>query len=583
MSFCNCCNVTKSTTQNAYENTTQRQNESNIKMQLMKKDKALLSYSKSLSDSKIQIEKLQRSLNEKDQDIIQLRETIQNLSSKIDSSESMAQYQNEKMSQFKQYIDLQMSNTNSNLRKQIDKYNEVVMCLKDTEVKLNNVKKENEMLSKELEEKEKEIVDKDDNIKYLQVVVNNLKNENAQINSLYNKNVELQNIVRNYENEINNYKDIIDKIKLEMNEQNNKYNDISMEFSQREQKLNNQIFILQKEVNAYGKNYQMKNDDWEIMKNAYEKLNRETEQYTIFMTNKSNELSEFIDAVIESTYAVDKMMNEEMLKRKNCNQQNDIKFEIIDDSFFKIKKKILDFVKLQKGIQNKLIKQFDEVNQSNENYHTEIKKLKDTNNTLFKDNEKLNDKVTELTKNLDTFNHSYENLKDVYTKLYGDYQMFTDKNERYVNDTQAYITKMIGKFENLIPIDNNKDELTQNELLKKCISTLIEKYKDLQEESNTLKQKTQKITNEKEDREKKLKEEVNKVKEENESLKKKYENDINKQKEITLDKIKQITSLLDESKKIISHYEEENKELKNENEKCTYRYKMLLLAQNQPE
>ena len=331
------------------------------------------------------------------------------------------------------------------------------------------------------------------------------------------------------------------------------------------------------------KNYQMKNDDWEIMKNAYEKLNRETEQYTIFMTNKSNELSEFIDAVIESTYAVDKMMNEEMLKKKNCNQQNDIKFEIIDDSFFKLKKKILDFVKLQKGIQNKLIKQFDEVNQSNENYNTEIKKLKDTNNTLFKDNEKLNDKVTELTKNLDTFNHSYENLKDVYTKLYGDYQMFTDKNERYVNDTQAYITKMIGKFENLIPIDNNKDELTQNELLKKCISTLIEKYKDLQEESNTLKQKTQKITNEKEDREKKLKEEVNKVKEENESLKKKYENDINKQKEITLDKIKQITSLLDESKKIISHYEEENKELKNENEKCTYRYKMLLLAQNQPE
>ena len=583
MSFCNCCNATKSTTQNAYETTTQRQNESNIKMQLMKKDKALLSYSKSLSDSKIQIEKLQRSLNEKDQDIIQLRETIQNLSSKIDNSESMAQYQNEKMSQFKQYLDLQMNNTNSNLRKQIDKYNEVVMCLKDAEVKLNNVKKENEMLSKELEEKEKEIVDKDDNIKYLQVVVNNLKNENAQINSLYNKNVELQNIVRNYENEINNYKDIIDKIKLEMNEQNNKYNDISVEYSQREQKLNNQIFILQNEVNAYSKNYQMKNDDWEIMKNAYEKLNREIEKYTIFMTNKSNELSEFIDAVIESTYAVDKMMNEEMIKKKNCSQQNDIKFEIIDDSFFKLKKKILDFVKLQKGIQNKLIKQFDEVNQSNENYNTEIQKIKDTNNTLFKDNEKLNDKVTELTKNLDTFNHSYENLKDVYTKLYGDYQMFTDKNERYVNDTQAFITKMIGKFENLISIDNNKDELTQNELLKKCISTLIEKYKDLLEEANTLKQNAKKIANEKEDRENKYKEEMNKIKEENEALKKKYENDMNKQKEITLDKIKQITSLLDESKKIISHYEEENKELKNENEKCTYRYKMLLLAQNQPE
>ena len=157
-----------------------------------------------------------------------------------------------------------------------------------------------------------------------------MKNEKKEINILYNKNVEYQKNIQNYENEIKNYKEIVNKMKIEINEQNNKINEISSNFSKKEQNFSNQIFMLQNEINSYSKNYQLKSDDFDIMKEAYEKLNKETEQFTIFITNKSNELSEFIDNVIESTYVIENILNEEHLKKKNA--YNNIKYKIIDET-----------------------------------------------------------------------------------------------------------------------------------------------------------------------------------------------------------------------------------------------------------
>lgn len=574
----------KTSSQGGLDKILQKQNESNIKLQLMKKDKALLSYSKSLSDSKTQIENLQRCIDLKDQDILQLKETIQELSNKIDNNESMTQYQSEQLNQYRQYYDLQLNNNNEKLRNQIEKYNEVVLCLKNTEKKLNECIVKNEKMTTELEDKIKELKEKDDNINYLQLIINNLKNENKEINILYNKNVEYQKNIQNYENEIKNYKDIVNKMKIEINEQNNKINEISSNFSKKEQNFSNQIFLLQNEINSYSKNYQLKSDDFDIMKEAYEKLNKETEQFTIFITNKSNELSEFIDNVIESTYVIENILNEEHLKKKK-NVYTNIKFEIIDDAFLKLKKKILEFVKLQKALQNKLIKQIDDSNKINENFELENKKIQNTNLTLFKKNEELTNKLNEQTTNVENFNQNYLHLKELYSKLYSDYELFTEKNEKFVNDTQNFYTKMIGKFENLIKIEDNKDskkeeEKTSKDLLRSCITTIIEKYKNILEEIKDLKEKNSQLANEILKKDTKYTNEIKSLKEQITSLNNKYENDTKKQKDITFEKIKQITNLLDESKKIIAHYEEENKELKNENEKCNYRYKMLLLSHN---
>lgn len=573
----------KTSSQGGLDKILQRQNESNIKLQLMKKDKALLSYSKSLSDSKTQIENLQRCIDSKDQDILQLKETIQELSNKIDNNESMTKYQSDQINQYRQYYDLQLNNNNEKLRNQIEKYNEVVICLKNTESKLNDCLTKNEKITIELEEKIKELKEKDDNINYLQLIINNLKNENKEINILYNKNVEYQKNIQNYENEIKNYKEIINKMKSEMNEQNDKINEMSSKFSSKEQNFSKQIFLLQNEINSYSKNYQLKNDDFDIMKEAYEKLNKETEQYTIFITNKSNELSEYIDNVIESTYVIENVLNEEHLKKKNT--YTNIKFEIIDDGFLKLKKKILEFVKLQKALQNKLIKQIDDSNKINENFEVENKNLQNTNMTLFKKNEELTNKLNEQTANVENFNQNYLHLKELYSKLYSDYELFTEKNEKFVNDTQKFYTKMIGKFENLIKIEDNNDhkkeeEKSSKDLLKACITTIIEKYKTILEEIKDLKENNSQLSNETSKKEKKYTDEIKSLKEQITSLNNKYENDTKKQKDITLEKIKQITNLLDESKKIIAHYEEENKELKNENEKYNYRYKMLLLSHN---
>ena len=205
--------------------------------------------------------------------------------------------------------------------------------------------------------------------------------------------------------------------------------------------------------------------------------------------------------------------------------------------------------------------------------------------TLFKKNEELTNKLNEQTTNVENFNQNYLHLKELYSKLYSDYELFTEKNEKFVNDTQNFYTKMIGKFENLIKIEDNKDskkeeEKTSKDLLRSCITTIIEKYKNILEEIKDLKENNSQLTNEISKKDTKYTNEIKSLKEQITSLNSKYENDTKKQKNITFEKIKQITNLLDESKKIIAHYEEENKELKNEYEKCNYRYKMLLLSHN---
>ena len=70
--------------------------------------------------------------------------------------------------------------------------------------------------------------------------------------------------------------------------------------------------------------------------------------------------------------------------------------------------------------------------------------------TLFKKNEELTNKLNEQTTNVENFNQNYLHLKELYSKLYSDYELVTEKNEKFVNDTQNFYTKMIGKYENLI-------------------------------------------------------------------------------------------------------------------------------------
>ena len=131
---------------------------------------------------------------------------------------------------------------------------------------------------------------------------------------------------------------------------------------------------------------------------------------------------------------------------------------------------------------------------------------------------------------------NYEKLRDSYTKLYNDYNVFTNSNTKYVKDMQGYLLELIETIKKVLGdkfICNEEKPL--NEVLKDCINKLINEYKLM-------------IT--------------------------KFEGN-QKKDDITFRKIMELGNLVEESQKIVKEYEEENRRLKQEIERLNYRYNLL--------
>ena len=82
-----------------------------------------------------------------------------------------------------------------------------------------------------------------------------------------------------------------------------------------------------------------------------------------------------------------------------------------------------------------------------------------------------------------TFN--YEKLKDSYTKLYNDYNIFTNTNAKYVDDIQQFFSELIQQINSILGLNdsnNNSRELNEislDNILKKKITSLINEYEKL--------------------------------------------------------------------------------------------------------
>jgi chromosome segregation ATPase len=265
-------------------------------------------------------------------------------------------------------------------------------------------------------------------------------------------------------------------------------------------------------------------------------LIQEQEKFTNFINAKLNEINEFLIRAFNSP-DISKLSeefnnNNNIIGNNYYNSVNDIKFELVENSINEMKKNILKFVLNNREKNDKFINEYNNISRDREILESHNSEIVNELNSYKQNQNEIELKAKEMSLN-------YEKLRDSYNKLYNDFNSFTDSNTKYVNNMQSFLLELIEKI-NATLGDKSKEnkENTLNEILKECISRLINEYKIVIKKLET---------NEKKD-------------------------------EITFNKILEMEKLLEESQKIVKDYEAENRKLKEEIERLNYRYNLLKVS-----
>ena len=407
---------------------------------------------------------------------------------------------------------------------------------------LNNQKKKNEMLEKNFSEKYNE------SINYINSQEKKLKEyENKEISILNSKILEYEDLIEKNNEKINNLTNINGQLKKENSSLNIKINNKLIEEENNESKYKNEILELTKELSDTKSKFKLKNDDLLKLNVKNENLHKENENLTFYITSKLNDLNDLFDKIKISEKEVIKYQTE---KNKNINQ-NDIKYEIIDDALNKIKNNLLQLLIDHKSKNEKFENEYSEYKKEKNLKEEQFKSLETENNDLKNQNTTIGKRYEELIKNYQIVNQSHLKLKQIYSEICHDYEILYNQHGKMIDDINAFYEKLNGYFITCgINCDNSK--LCQGKTVLQNVILFVEKYHKKEEE----------IKN------------ANKVIFE---LNEKIDN----QKNTTLIQVKELTNLIDESKNIIKVYEQENENLKNEYDKLNYQFQILLNNQNQ--
>ncbi len=517
-------------------------NPNNLKIQLIKKDKIIMNNNKLLNEQKSKIQSLHQALEIKDKEIKKLKESMNEIQDFGDNFKKEKNTYIEKINSYKSELDKQLEerfNEQTNFNEQINDLTKQIN-LKDSKLKQNEKTIEN--LNKELKEKESEIIDQNEQIENYQLILRKNEDEKNEISSLNSKLIEYEERIRKYKCKINEMENNIQTLQQNNEELDSRLNNIIKETGNKESTLKKELSNLTNRNVYLEQNFKNQNEDFEKIRNKCDYLQKENEKFTSYITNKLNDFNDLIDTVKINYSDVFRLQND----FEKVYNQNDIKYEIVDDAFIKLKKNILQFFTEQKYKSEKVIQDYNELIKQKDISENIINNLNNEKDVLKFKIEETNKKNNDIIRNYESLNESYEKLKQLYIKLYNDYHSFTDKNLKLMNDTRIYNEKLNSYFQDL-NFENKHDEYSPiNEVLLQNIILFVNQYKE----------KVEQIKN--------LEKENSELKEMNDS-----------QKNMTISKFKELTNLIEESKKIIKIYETENINLKTQLEKLNYQYKLL--------
>ena len=506
----------------------------NYKLQLFNKDKTIMNYTKQISEQNKKFELLENSLKIKDNQIANLEKTLKELNEAMEKMKNENKKNNELIENYKYQIESQIQQSEHNQSIYDNNFSTMSNRLEENKTKINELEEINNRLNGDINLLQKELYSKNEIIENNNILNKKLSSENKNLVLLNKKIHQYEKNIKALNDEKINLKKYNSELINENKNLNNKLNQVIQELNQKENNTSLEIYNINSKLTEVEKD--LKNTLEELDKNKLDKeaLIKNQEKYYNFVNEKLNTMNEFIiksfnnNDINELTQELKRMNS--MTENKLAYSTGDIKYELVENAIFEIKKNIIKYILNTMEKNDQYINEYNLISRDKD-------MLKSHNSEIINELNEYKQNQNEIENKNKEIAYNYEKLKDSYTKLYNDYNMFTNSNAKYVDDIQQFFLELIQQINKALGINNNVESIENNldDALKKKIYLLIKEYEML----------------------------VLKIK----------END--KKDEITFNKIIEMEKLLDESHKVGKMFEEENNELKQEIEKLNYRYNLL--------
>ena len=563
-------------------------NSTPLNIKLIEKDKIIFEFHKKEKENNNIIDELKNNLNEKNIEIMRLKQEKKELEYQLDKKEILLNKSDDNNIQQNKEINeliLKYQNENENLKNEILNMKNILKLYEEN--KKENYE-ENDKNNKKIFELINQIKKNENLLQMFSLNEKNLKEENKIIPGLKRKINELNNTIEQYKNEIIELKKNNEKIKYDKEELNDIIN-IKTEEIQKE-KINEQYVIrLKYKIDYLSKEIDTKKMENEILNNQNTILNNDIENMlNIFMKELNNYLIylEGLNIYSKSLYKLPKLnsLNFDSVK---ISTQYQSKYDNLINVIHKIQEKIIDI--LNKNIEKNQDIFIDAMNQ--ENIYKSLLNEKDEliKNKIELENKILcnNDEINKYKKELQIFKKDYYKIKNELSELNIKNKEITSKNKLNKQILNDFINDINNQLKNFPYISDKKEKNTKEEIINK-INSLIILNKELNERLKNMEYELDKYKDKLDNSLKNnlsLKSELSNKKEEKidlnekiKNLKSQHEAELSNQKKIIYDKIYKLNALLEESNNIIKQYENEITLLKNKNIQLENNLKILSLS-----
>lgn len=305
--------------------------------------------------------------------------------------------------------------------------------------------------------------------------INNLQNELIQKNNIIKKNDEIKSSLRkenkqipSLKSKINDFEQVIKVYQEKINElqKNNEIISTQNQLLKKGKNLKN-IEIPEKNKNFgnTGQNFEDKNAEYSKLYEKFIRLKNDSDAFIRIFLNELGNLVNFIEMIkIENNdgklfqiQEFDELFSQDIEKIK-LNEGFALKYEIMDSSIKQAKEKIINLVNKGNNYWNKINN--ERLNSINEN-EKEFKNEKDILN------QKINMSNLEIKKYqnvIEELNKDYEDIKNNYIKLKQNYTDFSSKNDFLENNFNNFINQIENKLKDF-PFEINKNEVNDDEIL----------------------------------------------------------------------------------------------------------------------
>ena len=422
-----------------------------LSSQIMKKDKIILTYSKSLSEQKIKINSLHELLEAKEIETKKLENEIKNLKQEIVNHEKDKNMYNEQEMKYLNELDSQKRKSEILEQNISEKYNESINFIKSQEKKINELENDIEKLNDKIRELQKQIFEKNENNENLQLMVQKYQNENKEISSLNSKILEYEETIEKNNQKINLLSSMNEQLKKENLSINSKLNEFLIDDGNKELNFKNQILELTKELSDIKSKFKIKSDELTKLNVNNENINKENENLSFYITCKLNDLNDLFDKIKISPKDVIKYQKD----INKINNKNDIKYEIIEDALSKVKNNIFNLLTDFNSKLEKSENTISELEKQREIKDMDFNSLETESSNLKYQNIDLGKKYEELIKNYQTLNQSHLRLKQLYSEICHDYEILYNQNGIMIDDINAFYERLNAYFSG-INCDNSR-------------------------------------------------------------------------------------------------------------------------------